>query len=527
MIQELLNKRIFTLYIFPFIFGILSVFSFQPFNFTFINFLILPVIFYLIIFIKKKSKSKFRKKPYKKNFFIFGTVFGFGFYLGGLHWITNSLTFDDNFKILIPFGLFFIPLFLSLFFSILIVLIGPILKANFSSILLFSACLAFSDYLRAKIFTGFPWNLWAYSYSWNLEILQILNKLGLFTFNLVVITIFLLPSVLFLSIHTGKKLFILSLIPLFISSLYIYGDISLNKNQIFLNSFKNNKQLNINEANIKIVSPNFKLEYGLSNEEIKLRLKKLIKYSEPEENKTTIFIWPEGVFSGYSYQEIIFLKKNFSQSFSNKHYIVFGINRFNNQSKGLNNSLIIVNNNLEIIQEYKKQKLVPFGEFLPFERALKKIGLKKITEGYGSFLKGNKQENLEIQNLNILPLICYEIIFTEFIQQSKKDTNLIINISEDGWFGNSIGPHQHFSKAVFRAIEQNSFLIRSANKGISAFIDNKGKILKKLNANESGNIELQVPLIKAQNKNKNDLIFFILLITYISIFTFNNIKNDK
>ena len=78
-----------------------------------------------------------------------------------------------------------------------------------------------------------------------------------------------------------------------------------------MNSFQNNKQLNINKANIKIVSPNFKLEYGLSNEEIKLRLKKLIKYSEPEENKTTIFIWPEGVFSGYSYQEIIFFKKKF------------------------------------------------------------------------------------------------------------------------------------------------------------------------------------------------------------------------
>ena len=189
MIEELLNKKIFTLYILPLICGTLSVFSFQPFNLMIVNFLILPIIFYLIIFIKKKSKSKFRKKPYKKNFFIFGTVFGFGFYLGGLHWITNSLTFDDNFKILIPFGLFFIPLFLSLFFSIMIVLIGPILTGNFSSILFFSACLAFSDYLRAKIFTGFPWNLWAYSYSWNLEILQILNKLGLFAFNLIIITI--------------------------------------------------------------------------------------------------------------------------------------------------------------------------------------------------------------------------------------------------------------------------------------------------------------------------------------------------
>ena len=95
---------------------------------------------------------------------------------------------------------------------------------------------------------------------------------------------------------------------------------------------------------------------------------------------------------------------------------------------------------------------------------------------------------------------------------------MIINISEDGWFGNSIGPHQHFAKAIFRAIEQNSFLVRSANKGASAIISNKGEIIKKLDINEAGNIELEVPLIKSEKKNKNDLIFFILLITYIFIF---------
>jgi len=182
------------------------------------------------------------------------------------------------------------------------------------------------------------------------------------------------------------------------------------------------------------------------------------------------------------------------------------------------NSMVIVNKNLEIISEYHKQNLVPFGEFLPFEKILKKIGLKKITEGHGSFLKGNKQENLIINELNILPLICYEIIFTKFTQLSSPETNLIINISEDGWFGNSIGPHQHFAKAIFRAIEQNSFLVRSANKGASAIISNKGEIIKKLDKNEAGNIELEVPLIKSEKKNKNDLIFFILLITYIFIF---------
>ena len=170
--------------------------------------------------------------------------------------------------------------------------------------------------------------------------------------------------------------------------------------------------------------------------------------------------------------------------------------------------MIIVNNNLDIIQEYHKQKLVPFGEFLPFEKVFKNFGLKKITEGYGSFLRGNEQNNLVIDKLNILPLICYEIIFTQLIQKSDIRTNLIINISEDGWFGNTIGPYQHFAKSKYRAIEQNSFLIRSANKGVSAIINNRGEIVKQLNPSEVANIELEVPLIQSENKIKNDLIFF-------------------
>ena len=188
--------------------------------------------------------------------------------------------------------------------------------------------------------------------------------------------------------------------------------------------------------------------------------------------------------------------------------------------------MIIVNRKLEIVEEYKKQKLVPFGEFLPFEKWLRKFGLKKITEGHGSFLKGKNHKNVIVNNFNILPLICYEIIFTDLIQKSKAETNLIINISEDGWFGETIGPNQHFAKSIFRAIENDTFLVRSANKGISAIIDNKGNIVKQLNRNEAGNIEFEIPLIKS-NKNKNDLIFFSLLITYLFIFLINKKKNDK
>ena len=198
MISKYLDNRFLTLFLIPFLIGSLSVLSFQPFNITFVNFFTLPIFFYLLIYIKKKSKSIYRKKkPYKKNLFLYGTAFGFGFYLSGLHWIANSLTFDENFKILIPFGLVIIPLFLSLFFSIVTFFVGPFLNLNLQSIILLSASLSISDYIRNSILTGFPWNFWAYSFSWSTEIIQILNKLGLFAFNLIIITVFMLPAVIF------------------------------------------------------------------------------------------------------------------------------------------------------------------------------------------------------------------------------------------------------------------------------------------------------------------------------------------
>ena len=180
MIEKYLESRFITLYIFPFILGFLSTLSFQPFNLIIINLIIFPIIFYLVIFINKKSKTIYRQKPYRKNLFVFGLFFGFGFYLSGISWITKSLTFDENFKILIPFALIIIPLFLGLFLAFTILLVGPFLKLNFSSIAIFSASIAFSDYLRAKILSGFPWNLWAYSTVSINEILQVVNFIGLF-----------------------------------------------------------------------------------------------------------------------------------------------------------------------------------------------------------------------------------------------------------------------------------------------------------------------------------------------------------
>ena len=492
LIKKILNSRLALVFFMPFLLGLLSVFTFQPFNLTIINFLIIPSLFLMLTYVNKKSKNIYRKKPYLINLF--------------------SLTFDDDFRHLIPFTIIILPIFLGLFFGIGTIIVGPFLKNNFASILFFCASFAFIDYLRSKILTGFPWNLWAYSWSWSTEILQALNIFGLFSFNLLTITIFCLPLFIIIKKKFNLSIFFL-LIFLFFSN-YIYGSYTINKNNKELNTLNSNKKIT---TNIKLVSPNFDLKYNLSHSDIKELISKLIRYSEPE-NKETIFIWPEGVFTGYSLIDIKEYKSLFVEKFSDQHIIIFGVNTYDEQSNKNFNSLIAVNNKLEIIYQYKKKKLVPFGEFLPFENYLNKYGLKKITHGYGSFAKGDNQKNLTIDNLNILPLICYEIIFTELVQRADKKTNLIVNISEDAWFGGSIGPYQHFVKAIFRAIESNTFLARSANQGVSAFIDNKGRVLKRLEPSERGNIELNIPTINSTHKNKNDLIFFVLLITYIIIF---------
>ena len=361
--------------------------------------------------------------------------------------------------------------------------------------------------------TGFPWNIWAYSTSWLNEILQILNFIGLYSYNLFVITIFTIPAIIFFKISKIKKFLYFAFTIIIILTFYIYGNFKININNNLLNDVDN-------KIYVKIISPNFALEYDLDRSKIEERFKKLIRYSDPDKDKKTLFIWPEGVFSGYSYSEILIFRDLILNNFSKKHLILFGTNKLDLDSGNFFNSMLIINNNFEIIKKYNKRKLVPFGEFLPFGNMLENFGFKKITEGYGSFMKGMENKNLVIDKLNILPLICYEVIFTDFIQKAREDTNLIVNISEDGWFGKSIGPDQHFAKSIFRAIENDTFFLRSANKGISAIIDNKGNVITQLNRDEAGSIEFDVPLIKSK-KNKNDLIFFLLLITYLFIYLIN------
>ncbi len=501
-----------------FFLGVATSFSLPPYNFWFLNFLTFSLL--IIFLIKNDYKSL-------KAFSFYGYSFGFGYFFSNLYWIPLSLLHDENFKFLIPIAMVLIPAFLSLFYGLAFLLFRLFLgfKGVFVKILLFSIFLGLCEFIRGTILSGFPWNLFAYSFSENLNYIQINSLIGIYAFNTKLITLFSVPSILYLS-RKRNDLLGFSLIVILALSTILYGTIKIK-------SFDNLKPVKLS-TEIKVLSTAIPIERFYLNVDNEKILKKLIKLSEPEQNKPTIFIWPEGIISNTNFN---FFKNEYDyllkKSFSNNHTVILGINdeRLENEKIKYYNSLSIIDSEVELLYQYKKNKLVPFGEFLPFERILTSIGLKVLTNNYQSYSSGLERELFNLNNeipINILPLICYEIIYSGNLSNNN-EYNFIINISEDGWFGNSIGPHQHFAHSIFRSIEYGKYTLRSANNGISAIVDPSGSVIDKLDINSEGTILLKelVNVDKTLFSSYENKIYFLIILLYIFlIFSFKKLENE-
>ena len=447
-------------------------------------------------------------------------MFGFGYFISNLYWITNSLTFEENFKTLIPFALVLIPLFLGFFYGVVTLICSFFtLNKKFSSILIISTFFSLIEFIRGFILGGFPWNLFAFAWTDYLSILQVLSFIGTYSFNLLILTIFLIPAIILFDYKKKTKMiFLISTVSILLGN-FFYGSAILKSNEKV-----NEKNLNFV---IKIISPKIEIKRYFEEENSEKIISEIIKLSKPDDIQKTIFIFPEGVLTSVYLEDLKNYSYLFSENYSDQHQIVMGIN--STEGTKVFNSMVLLDSNLSILEKYNKNKLVPFGEFLPFENLIKKFGLKKITQGYKSFSSDVQRKIIKIDNINFVPLICYEIIYSGKINKTNNDFDFILNISEDGWFGNSVGPYQHFSHSIFRSIEEGKNLIRSANNGISAFINPKGQIIKQIKSTERGVIE-----IKSFEQTKKTLfssfgnkIFFYFLLFYISLFFFLKKKENK
>jgi len=505
------------IYVIPFFLGLFTSFSLPPYNFLVINFITFP--FLLFFLINNCYKSKWIS-------FKIGWLFGFGYFVSNLYWITNALTFEEIFKPLIPFALIIIPLFLGIFYGFVTLICSLFnLGKNFSTVLIFATIFSVIEFIRGFILGGFPWNLIVYSWTNYLSSVQILSLIGTYSFNLISITIFLLPYLIFFKKELKFKIFIVLFLLFILISNSFYGYKKIENDEKLYTEFKDFK--------IKIVSPKISINRFFQPNNESAIIEELIELSNPNILHNTIFVFPEGALAGVNLDKLQSFKELFLKEYSEKHKIIMGINiekKIENSYK-IYNSMVVLDHKLNLISQYKKIKLVPFGEFLPFENFFKKIGLKKIGYGYESFSAGNERKLISfgLNNLNFIPLICYEIIYSGKVNLTSDKTDFIINISEDGWFGDSIGPYQHFSHTIFRAIEEGKNIIRSTNNGISAYIDSNGIIISKLESTKKGVIEINN--YKKFNetlfsKFGNKIFFYILLFYVVIIFLIKRWENE-
>ena len=514
-----MNIKIYIEFIYLIILGILTSLSLSPFNYFIINFLTFS-LFYLFLI------KKFNRYSNKGLSFFYGWLFGFGYFISSLYWISISLTYDDNFKFLIPLTLILIPTFLGLFYglvSYLFLILRP--KEDISSFITFALIFGIIEFIRGSILTGFPWNLIVYSFSKNLELINITSIIGTYGLNLFCISLFTSPAIIFLGFNKKSVgIFIFFIITI----IFFYGHNYSNKKKFYKASNKNF------EYKLKIIGSNISLDRFYQKTDTISVIEDLIVLSNPDKSEKTIFIWPEGIISNDIDEKLSQIKSLIESNFNENHFLIIGTNRksFDDGTKNYFNSLSVYNDKFNLIESYDKINLVPFGEFLPFENILKAFGLKSLTNNYQSFSRGEERKIIKINkknfSLKILPLICYEIIYSGKLFD-KSNYDLIINISEDGWFGQSIGPKQHFDHSIFRAIENGKYVIRSSNNGTAAIVNPVGIIEKSVSFGESGYIELNEiktlqPTVFSKYGNK---IFGLLILMYIFlIFSFNRFGNE-
>ena len=516
--SNLLKKKFLNSFYIIFL-GAISSYSLPPYNYFIINFITFS-LFFIFIFNKKKRTLN------NKSFFQYGWCFGFGYFLFSLYWIVISLTFDQSFKFLIPVAVILLPAFLAIFYGLMTYVFSILYSKNVaSSFFIFSILFGTTEFIRGSVLTGFPWNLISFSFSKSIYFIQILSMIGTYSFNLICISLFTVPA-LFILRKSRTEIMICFLFIFVSAGFLIFGHIK-NNNYNSLESVKNS-------YTIRALSPNISLDRFYSKQDELKIINELIEMSAPTKNEPTIFLWPEGIIPDSYLRDMSIYKNLFLNNFGANDLIIMGLNSksIKNEKNLFFNSMAIFNNRLDLIANYNKVNLVPFGEFIPFESILGLIGLKTVTNNYQSFSSGKTRIPLNIKNnkidLNLLPLICYEIIYSGKL---SKDNNFdyIINISEDGWFGNSIGPKQHFSHSIFRSIESGKYIIRSTNNGISAIINPIGIVEQEVEFNSTGYVELSesklvksTPFMLYGNK-----IFLMLILVYIFlIFSFNKLKHE-
>jgi len=446
---------------------------------------------------------------------VYGFVFGLGYFGFGLSWIGNALLIDGNsYRWVWPLAVAGLPVILSPFPALACGFFKRFCCTdNIRGYLAFTGFLALSELLRGHLFTGFPWNLYGYAWADMLPIVQITSHGTIYFLTALTIFWAALPGCLLISTHRNTIRFFIATVGIgLFAGLYVWGDARL---QAHPTQYHENINLAIVQPNIaqskkwdpQYMGDNFLQTVALSRHQ-----------DGNDQPRTTYIIWPETTVSQHylNSPRIIEMIRNMLGSYNGKAYLITGALLQDSNDGSYTNSLIMIDSTGKITNVYNKSHLVPFGEYIPLDSI---FNISPVV-GFSGFVQGGGPTTFKTpEGIRYAPLICYEVIFPGAVIRKNADVpDVIINVTNDGWYGISAGPHQHFVQSLYRAIEEGVPVARSANTGFSGLIDPFGRVISQSNLFEEKVQNIKMPKKFAQtpkNIYSAKVIIFALFICLI------------
>lgn len=490
--------------------GASLVFAYAPFELWWLPFLVLPL--WLNQLVKSDHKISFTY------------AFGIGWFTSGISWVHISIADFGGMPLVISLLLMFM---LCLYLAIYPALASGLtrflskklhLATDFNLWLLPPAWLV-AEYLRSVVMTGFPWLSLGYSQTTSPlnTLAPIIGETGLSFFILFI-------CVAFANLIKQRDVKFSSIIILFSGITIVYS------------SFINWVQPTNKQITTALVQGNIAQELKWLPEKEWPTLERYLALTEAQKN-IDLFIWPESAIPALEPTVQDYLAFVNESAANNNSAIITGIINYNYEFKSFFNSLIVLGKKQEQQlngdysyghnNRYNKNHLLPIGEFVPFGDILRPIA-PLFNLPMSSFARGNYvQNNLIAKDIHILPLICFEIAFPEQLSANfTPKTQLLLTVSNDAWFADSHGPHQHMEIAKMRALEFGRPLVRSTNTGVTAAVDHLGRIVNQLPQFEEGVLISNISLVTGDTPFSiygTKIIYLFSLLFTIMIFIRNKL----
>lgn len=468
--------------------GAASALAMAPFNAWPILFVTFPVLVWLV------DGSASGRWSGAAHAALAGWCFGFGFFVAGLYWIGYAFLVDaKTFGWLLPVAVSGLPAYLAIYTALGLACARLIWSRGPVRILALAAMLTGTDWLRGHLLSGFPWNTFGYALSEPLALAQSVSLVGIWGLTFLTIAICASPAVLADDTVDTPHPYRAPVIGLLILVAFTtYGSVRLWMNPTTY----------VKDVKLRIMQPNLqqddKFNYAAKDQVMRRYLRLSDRATGPQSNgvhDATHLIWPEAAFPFFLTREPDALAQ-IADLLKPSTTLIVGAVRAAPDANRVRayNSVYVIDPDGSIHGIYDKVHLVPFGEYLPLQPLLERIGLQSLTKQVGGFLSGDRRRAMDVPGAGkMLPLICYEAIFPGAAVPRGERPGWLVNVTNDGWFGISTGPYQHFQQARMLAIAEGLPLVRAANTGVSGVIDPLGRIIGSLPLGAEGVLDSRLP----------------------------------